>query len=165
MFNLRQWRPGALFLLGISFYAQSACAADPRALLGTWADGHISAIQYRNTYTGVQAPTNGRRFAYEFRPDGTYSFTGLVQSVMYNCTNATFSHESGTYTVDGDAVSLRPVSNPYKMTNNCAPSSNREAPGKLNPRTYRFRISAEGGRRYLEFLGADGGVQRFGDAR
>ncbi len=137
----------------------------PSPVLGRWTDGHISSIQYRDSVTGVGAPTNGRSFAYEFKPDGTYSFTGLMQSVMYNCTTAMFSNETGTYTMDGDAVSLRPEKNPYRMTNNCAPSSNREAPGKLVARTYRFRVVNEGGRAYLELRGEDGAAQKFAASR
>jgi hypothetical protein len=134
-------------------------------LVGRWTDGHISAIQYRNAYTGVSAPTNGRSFAYEFKADGTYSFTGLMQSVVYNCTTAMFSNESGAYALSGDSISLRPGKNPYRMTNNCAPSSNREGPGKLVNRTYRFRVLSEGGRRYLELRAEDGSVQKFGESR
>jgi hypothetical protein len=134
------------------------------APLGRWTDGHISSIQYQNATTGVSAPTNGRSFAYEFKANGTYSFTGLMQSVMYNCTTAMFSNESGTYSINGDSISLRPEKNPYRMTNNCAPSSNRESAGKLVPRTYRFRIASESGRRYLEFRGSDGSTQKFGAA-
>ena len=151
-------RMSALALFTLAIHAQNL------SLLGRWSDGHVSSIQYRNTYTGVGAPTNGSRFEYEFKSDGTYSFTGLMQSVMYNCTTAMFSNETGTYTINGDAVSLNPQSNPYRTTNNCAPSSNREAPGKLLHRTYRFRIVADSSRRYLEFRGADGGVQKFGES-
>jgi hypothetical protein len=148
----------------IAFIAAAASAQDA-PFIGRWTDGHISSIQYRNTYTGVGAPTNGRTFAYEFKSDGTYSFTGLMQSVMYNCTTAMFSNETGTYTLEGNTLALHPVKNPYKMTNNCAPSSNREAPGKLNERAYRFQVTAESGRRYLELRGADGAVQKFGESR
>ncbi|HVX29957.1 MAG TPA: hypothetical protein VHA53_05715 [Nitrolancea sp.] len=135
------------------------------APLGRWTDGHISSIQYQNAYTGAPAPTNGNMFAYEFKADGTYSFTGLMQSVAYNCTTTLFSNEAGAYTVDGDSIALRPEKNPYKMTNNCAPSSNRESPGKLNARSYRFRTVVESGRRYLELRGQDGAVQKFGADR
>jgi hypothetical protein len=148
------------------FFAGAILHAGSNAsLLGRWTDGYISSIQYKNVYTGVGTPTNGRTFAYEFKPDGTYSFTGLIQSVMYNCTTAMFSNETGTYTIEGDSVSFHPEKNPFRMTNNCAPSSNREAPGKLNERAYRFRISNENGRRYLQFVGTDGGVQKFGESR
>jgi hypothetical protein len=155
------------WLLGIyrAAHSQPAVARDvptAGAPLGRWTDGQISSIQYQNATTGVSAPTNGRSFAYEFKADGTYSFTGLMQSVMYNCTTAMFSNESGTYTVNGDSIALNPEKNPYRMTNNCAPSSNRDAAGKLVPRTYRFRVASENGRRYLEFRGSDGSTQKFG---
>src|SRR4051812_14420873 len=93
-------RLGALALLTFAIYAENTSSP----LLGRWYDGHVSSIQYRNAYTGAAAPTNGSRFEYDFKSDGTYSFTGLMQSVMYNCTTATFSNESGTYTVAGDSV-------------------------------------------------------------
>jgi len=156
-------RPFAILLLSTPLLAQTPPPS--AALVGRWTDGHISSIQYRDSVTGVGAPTNGRSFAYEFKPDGTYSFTGLMQSVMYNCTTSMFSNETGTYTLDGGAVSLRPEKNPYRMTNNCAPSSNREAPGKLVPRTYRFRAIQENGRAYLELRGDDGAVRKLAASR
>ncbi len=135
---------------------------EPAALVGRWTNGRVSSIQYQNAYTGAPAPTNGNTFAWEFRADGTYSFTGLVQSVMYQCTTTFFSNESGKYVVEGDRVSVRPEKNPYKMTNNCAPSANKEAPGKLVDRSYRFRVSADG---LLELTGEDKAVQKFQKAR
>jgi len=140
-------------------------AATNGTLAGRWTNGRISSIQYQNAYTGVAAPTNGNSFAWEFHANGTYSFTGLMQSVMYNCTTTMFSNETGTYTADGGVVSLKPEKNPYKMTNNCAPSSNREAPGKLVDRTYRFRVVQEAGGPMLELTGADGAVQKFQRAK
>lgn len=84
-----------------------------------------------------------------------------MQLVMYNCTTATFSHETGAYTVAGDTVSLKPEKNPYKMTNSCAPSSNREAPGKLIPKTYRFRSDDA----TLELIGDNGSSQKWSRSR
>ncbi len=130
-------------------------------LPGRWTNGYIYSTQYRNSVTGLAAPTNGNSFAYDFKPDGTYPFTGLMQSVMYNCTTTLFSNESGQYTVEGDRLSLRPEKNPYKMTNSCAPSSNREAPGKLINKTYRFRISNDTARPELELKSEDGATQKF----
>lgn len=151
-----------LFALYRAAHPDASPAAASGSLTGRWTDGHISSIQYRDSVTGVSAPTNGRSFAYEFKPDGTYSFTGLMQNVLYNCTTALFSHETGTYSVNGDSISLRPEKNPYRMTNTCAPSSNRESPGKLIARNYRYRVLREGGRAYLELRGDDGAPQKFG---
>jgi hypothetical protein len=134
-------------------------AADP--LAGRWSTGRISTIQYRDATTGAPAPTSGNNFAYEFRADGTYSFTGLMQNTMYNCTTAVFSNESGKYTIEGDRLELRPEKNPYRMTNSCAPSRNREAAGKIIERSYRFRIVNEDRARLELKSEADGAVSSF----
>lgn len=149
----------------VSAVSTPAAAQGGGPLVGRWTNGRVSMIQYQNAYTGAPAPTNGSTFAYEFHADGTYSFTGLLQSVMYQCTTAIFSNETGTYSVAGNAVSLRPEKNPYKMTNNCAPSSNKEGPGKLINRTFQFRVTPDGPNTMLEFTGSDGGVQKFTRSR
>ncbi|HYP15226.1 MAG TPA: hypothetical protein VEQ63_14955 [Bryobacteraceae bacterium] len=151
---------GGVALMSLAM-AGAGNAETPEQLVGRWTAGRISTIQYRDTYTGAPAPTNGNAFGYEFRPDGTYSFTGLMQSVMYNCTTTMFSNETGTYTVDGSSVSLRPEKNPYRMTNTCAPSSNREAPGKLIPRTYQFRISQDSSTTKLDLIDDSGAARSF----
>lgn len=137
--------------------APLAFNASPESIHGKWHNGRVSSIQYKNAYTNAPAPTNGSSFAWEFREDGTYSFTGLMQSVMYQCTTSVFSNETGKYTVEGDVVSLKPEKNPYKMTNNCAPSSNKEAPGKIIDRSYRFKVDAS----RLELVASDGGVMTY----
>ncbi len=70
-----------------------------------------------------------------------------------------FSQENGTYDMDNNGfVSLHPQTNPYRMTNNCAPSSNREAPGKLVERMYRYQVSGN----RLELIGPNNNsVQAF----
>jgi hypothetical protein len=140
--------------------AQAATESDLK-LLGRWTAGRVSTIQYQDAMTGRAAPTNGNSFAYEFREDGTYSFTGLMQSVVYQCTTTMFSNETGTYTVNGSIVSLRPEKNPYKMTNSCAPSSNREAAGKLVNRTLQVRTYRDGQWMRMELKDEAGAVQTF----
>jgi hypothetical protein len=118
----------------------AADAASP--LTGRWTNGRVSMIQYKDAYTGVFKPPSGSHFAYEFREDGTYTFIGLMQTTMYNCTTSVFSQETGTYTSNGIEVNLHPQKNPYQMRYSCSPNSNKEAPGKLIERTYRFRVAS-----------------------
>jgi hypothetical protein len=151
----------AASLVGVFLTAAFAESAG-RALVGRWSTGRISTIQYRDSRTGAPAPTSGTNFAYEFRADGSYTYTGLMQQTFYQCTTSTFSEETGSWTLEGDIVRLRPVKNPYKMTNNCAPSANRESPGKLIGRDYRVRIMRDGAREKLEIEPLDkGAVQAF----
>ncbi|BDC53128.1 hypothetical protein F183_A54430 [Bryobacterales bacterium F-183] len=118
-----------------------AAAGDPSPLTGRWTNGRISMIQYKDAYTGVYKPPSGSHFAYEFRNDGTYTFIGLMQSTVYNCTTSVFSQETGTYESNGLEVTLHPQKNPYQMRYSCSPNSNKEAPGKLIERTYKFRVA------------------------
>lgn len=120
--------------------AASFSLADSNALNGRWTSGRISTIQYRNAYTGVSRPPTGSYFSWNFKADGTYTFSGLLQSTLYSCTTSMFGEESGEYTVSGNTVHVKPQKNPYKMTNSCSPSSNREGPGKLTERDYQFTI-------------------------
>ena len=143
--------------------AQAAADSDMK-LLGRWTAGRVSSIQYQDATTGRPAPTNGNSFAYEFREDGTYSFTGLMQSVMYQCTTTMFSNETGTYTVEGGTVSLRPEKNPYKMTNSCAPSSTREAAGRLMNRSFQVRMYRDGQWMQMELKDETGAVQTFSES-
>lgn len=136
-------------------------ASNPNTVAGRWTNGRISTIQYQDSITGRSAPVNGNSFAYEFHAGGTYTFTGLMRNVLHNCTAALFAVESGAYSFDGHTLSLRPEKNPYKMTNSCAPSSNREGPGKLTNRAYQARIVRENGRERLELRDGKGEVQSF----
>lgn len=149
-------------LLILSTIAAFLPAADTpaSAVLGRWTNGRISTIQYRDAYTGVSKPPTGTYFSYEFRKDGTYTFSGMMQSTMYNCTSTMFGEESGTYEfADSEPlVVLHPKKNPYRMTNNCAPNSNKESEGKLRERSYRFQVNAS--KDQLELSGSDG-VQVF----
>jgi hypothetical protein len=154
------------FFTAFLIAAAALAAMDPRevgsqTLAGRWSSGGIAAIQYRDARTGAPAPTSGNRFAYEFKPDGTYSFTGLMQNTLYHCTTRVYSHETGTYRIDGTNIAFNPQANPYKMTNSCAPSSDRESPGKLVNRSYRFRIGSDSENVTLHLTHPDGSVSSF----
>lgn len=138
--------------------ALGLAGASPKEIEGRWSNGRLSMIQYRDVITGVGRPPAGNYFSYEFRADGTYRFLGLMQTTMYQCTTTAFGEESGTYEMTAEGVvALHPQKNPFKMTNNCAPSANREVPGKLTERSYRVEIVGD----RLELKGADQSVQTF----
>lgn len=126
-------------LMAAAVFTAAAFAENPK-LEGRWTSGRVSTIQYRDAYTGVGAPVSGNYFAFEFRPDGTYTHTGMIQNTLYNCTTTIFGEESGTYEWNDGQLTVRPQKNPFRMTNSCSPASRREAPGKLTERTYRVVV-------------------------
>jgi hypothetical protein len=126
----------------------AASGGDAAELLGAWRSSEIGMIGYQNTITGSQRPGRGLTVQYKFLPGGRYEYSGYMESTMYNCTTTLFNPAAGTYSVEGNRLTVVPKTSKWQQTNNCASSMNKTQPGKLDPETYTFRFSDEqGGRR------------------
>ena len=131
--------------------AQSEAPApvgDVSSLVGSWRSSEIGMISYQNTITGSSRPGRGTTMQYKFLPGGRFEYNGYLETTMYNCTTTLFNPVAGTYSVDGNRLTIVPKTSKWQQTNNCASSMNKTQPGKLDPETYTFRFSNEqGGRR------------------
>ena len=126
----------------------AASGGDAAGLLGSWRSSEIGMISYQNTITGSQRPGRGLTVQYKFLPGGRYEYSGYMETTMYNCTTTLFNPAAGTYSVEGNRLTVVPKTSKWQQTNNCASSMNKTQPGKLDPETYTFRFSDEqGGRR------------------
>ena len=136
---------------GVEATAQTETAAPgPGAstLLGSWRSSEIGMISYQNSVTGAQRPGRGTTMQYKFLPGGRFEYNGYLETTMYNCTTTLFNPVAGTYSVEGNRLTIMPKTSKWQQTNNCASSMNKTQPGKLDPETYTFRFSNEqGGRR------------------
>jgi hypothetical protein len=106
--------------VAISTYGQST------DLIGSWKDGNVGSIQYKNQVTGAIKSGRGSVFWYKFLPNGNYEFVGYMEVSMYNCTTTLFNEIRGKYSVDGSTISLDPARDFWKNTNSCAASGNKE---------------------------------------
>ena len=121
---------------------------DAAALLGAWRSSEIGMISYQNSITGSSRPGRGTTMQYKFLPGGRFEYNGYLETTMYNCTTTLFNPVAGTYSVDGNRLTIVPKTSKWQQTNNCASSMNKTQPGKLDPETYTFRFSNDqGGRR------------------
>ena len=126
----------------------AASGGDAAALLGAWRSSELGMISYQNTITGASRPGRGTTMQYKFLPGGRFEYNGYLETTMYNCTTTLFNPVAGTYSVEGDRLTVVPKTSKWQQTNNCASSMNKTQPGKLDPETYTFRFSNEqGGRR------------------
>lgn len=145
---------------GVVSGAQTEAAVsggDASALVGSWRSSELGMISYQNSVTGATRPGRGTTMQFRFLPGGRYEYNGYLETTMYNCTTTLFNPAAGTYRVEGDRLTLVPKTSKWQQRNNCASSMNKELPGKLDPETYAFRFSNEGGRRRLCLTGAKGG--------
>lgn len=126
----------------------AAPAGDASSLVGSWRSSEMGMISYQNTITGSQRPGRGTTMQYKFLPGGRFEYNGYLETTMYNCTTTLFNPAAGTYSVEGNRLTIFPKTSKWQQTNNCASSMNKTQPGKLDPETYTFRFSNEqGGRR------------------
>ena len=134
----------------------AAAAAGAAELFGSWRTSQLSMLVYRNQVTGSTTPGSGTSMQYRFHPDGRFEYNGYLQSTVYNCTTTLFNPMAGTYRVEGSRLTLTPRANVWRMTNNCAPNSNKESAGKMETVVYQLSFKQEGGRHFLCLAGADG---------
>lgn len=140
-----------------SVSAGSSVSGGEVGLVGSWRSSEIGMIGYQNSVTGATRPGRGTTMQYRFLPGGRYEYNGYLESTMYNCTTTLFNPAAGTYSVEGDRLTLVPKTSKWQQRNNCAASMNKELPGKLDPETYSFRFSDEAGGRRLCLTSRKGG--------
>ena len=93
---------------------------------------------------------------YKFLPGGRFEYNGYLETTMYNCTTTLFNPVAGTYSVEGNRLTINPKTSKWQQTNSCASSMNKVQPGKLDPETYIFRFTSEQGVRRLCLTSAKG---------
>jgi hypothetical protein len=134
----------------------AASGGDAAALVGAWRSSEIGMISYQNTITGSSRPGRGTTMQYKFLPGGRFEYNGYMETTMYNCTTTLFNPVAGTYSVEGDRLTILPQTSKWQQTNTCASSMNKTQPGKLDPESYTFRFSNEQGGRRLCLKSAKG---------
>jgi hypothetical protein len=112
------------------------------SIAGEWSNGYSSILSgYTPTY-GPKTFTPGKAhvFKYVFHPNGTFEFTGLLQTTMYNCTNAIFQDKRGTYAISGNQITLTKTKNFFRRTDSCSAWNNMERDYNLDPETYTLSV-------------------------
>lgn len=104
----------------------------------------------RNRATGATTPSNGHTFKYVLTADGRFENIGIMLSTQYGCTTTLFNDKRGTYTINGNTLTLTPDKNFWRQQYSCSPNSNRERNYTLTPETYRWRTKTdEWGKPYI----------------
>ena len=117
--------------------------AQPSDLVGTWKDGSVGTVSYKNMVTGATKPGRGSVFWYKFLPNGNYEFVGYMEVTMYNCTTTLFNQIAGKYSVSGSTISLSPSKDLWKSTNSCAASGNKEQLKTPVKKTLEFQLKTD----------------------
>jgi hypothetical protein len=115
----------------------------PREFIGSWDNGSVSMITRQNAITGATTPGRSSRFEYTFSADGTFGFTGLMQTTNYSCTDTLYNEKAGRVRFSGSTLTLTPTKNFWRRTNSCAASQNSERNYTLTEETYQWRLKTD----------------------
>ena len=113
------------------------------SIVGNWDNGRVSTVTRQNTITGATTPGSGTRFEYDFAADGRFSFTGLMQTTNYSCTDTLFNEKAGRYELNGATLKLIPSKNFWRKTNSCNPNGNSERNYTLTEETYQVSFKTD----------------------
>lgn len=112
------------------------------SILGEWSNGYSSVVGYTPTVGPPSfTPSKSRVWTYNFHPNGTYEFSGLMQITLAGCTTTYFQDKRGRYTINGNQVTLTLTKNLWRKGESCAASGNMEKEGEHTPETYTFSVS------------------------
>ncbi len=104
----------------------------------------------------MAAPPSGSIFTYTIAAEGTYEFSGLMQSSLYNCTIVVFGWQRGTLAAEGQRLTLTPREGKRHYKDSCRAGSEKDKTVVDAPTTYSFSIETEGAHQVLVMKKASG---------
>jgi hypothetical protein len=128
----------------------------PARLVGKWSSSRLSMINYRDRYSGSFAPPSGSIFSYTIAADGTFEFSGYMQSSLYHGTIVIFRWQRGTLVADGQSLTLTPREGRQHYKDSCRAGSEKEKSAVDEPARYSFTIETEGAHTVLVMKKANG---------
>lgn len=126
--------------LGRTYAAPTVPSPRLQNVVGDWTSTEISLIQYRNSITGTDAPTNGTRVEFTLAPDGRYTYSALLQVTSYTCTDSLFAHETGKALVMSERLTLVPATNTLTSKDTCVSRFNYVKQLPLTKRAYQWKV-------------------------
>jgi len=128
----------------------------PAHLVGKWSSSRLSMINYRDRTSGSFAPPSGSIFSYTIAADGTFEFSGYMQSSLYHCTIVIFRWQRGTLDAEGRSLTLTPREGKLYYKDSCRAGSEKEKAVVDPPATYTFTLETDGAHKVLVMKKANG---------
>lgn len=149
----------------------STASADPKAeqadepstgsivglssLVGTWINGR-SMTSVTNSI-GVTSAGTGSRFTYQFFPNGTVEYTGIMQTVSYGgCKLVAFTQKKGKVSINGNLMTISYAPAHFSRDDSCDRAGNYKKTLPAETVTQRFSAKEKYGDQYVCFAESHG---------
>ena len=122
-------------------------AEDIENLAGEWVWTRTGSSTVSSS--GVYAGSSGSRFTYEFSPDGTAKFTGLMNVMQGGCNMQIFRNAEGQASLSGEQLTIEWQPETFTRDDSCSSSQNytKTMPARTEKSTVKFKN--DGGREQL----------------
>lgn len=151
----------AVFLLSVYNDAQARAsqdagangAGDISAYVGKWAWSRTGSGVVSGS--GVWMGGNGSRFTYEFSPNGTVKFTGMMNVMQGGCSQQIFRSIEGKASVSGNNLTISWQPEKFTRDFSCDTANNytKTMPAKVEKLKVNFKIDL--GQKQMCFVGAE----------
>ena len=124
-------------------------------IVGTWVNGR-SMTSVTNSI-GVTSAGTGSRMTYQFLPNGTVEYTGILQTVsLGGCKLVAFTQKKGKVSIIGDTMTISYAPSHFSRDDSCDRAGNYKKTLPAEIVTERFAVKEKYGDMYVCFAGKDG---------
>ena len=133
--------------------AEANGAGDISAYVGKWAWSHTGTSTISNG--GAYMGSNGSRFTYQFSPDGTVEFTGIMNVMQGGCNQQIFRSIRGKASVSGNNLTISWQPEKFTRDFSCDTANNytKTIPAKIEKHKISFKTDL--GQKQMCFLGEE----------
>jgi hypothetical protein len=133
--------------------------SNTRELIGKWAWANTGS-SIRNAY-GQTIASNGSRFTYEFFPNGTVEYVGIMHSAsLIGCRLEAFTTKKGKVSLNGETMTIAWAPASFSRDDTCTPEKNYKKTLPAETETQTWQVKDENGR-ILLCLNSKNGEQCF----
>ncbi|MDZ8070551.1 MAG: hypothetical protein RMY64_33910 [Nostoc sp. DedQUE08] len=131
----------------------SGSVGEISSLVGKWVWTRTgnSAISTNGTYIG----SNGSRFTYQFLPNGTVEFTGIMNVMNGSCNQQIFQSRKGKASLSGSTMTLNWSPATFTRDFSCDRANNYTKTLPAENETYQVKFKTDLGQKQLCLIGKD----------
>ncbi|HYP50272.1 MAG TPA: hypothetical protein VEQ34_04965 [Pyrinomonadaceae bacterium] len=134
----------------------NANGSSPHELAGKWVWASTGSM-YRNPVSGVTVAGRSSRFTYEFSPNGTVEYVGIMQTTsLANCRMEVFSTKKGKVSISGGKMTIAFAPATFTRDDSCDRAGNYKKTLPAETETYNWQIKNSNGRVLLCLEGKEG---------
>lgn len=131
----------------------SASVGDISSIVGKWVWTHTGNSAYSTS--GVHMGSNGSRFTYQFLPNGTVAFTGIMNVMSGSCNQQIFKSRQGKVRLSGSTMTINWSPATFTRDFSCDRANNYTKTLPAENETYQVRFKTDLGQKQLCLTGKD----------